>query len=152
MGLAQLRGGLMPGPPPKPTALKVLTGNPGKRRLNDAEPKPPVGAQPPAYVKADPTLLSEWHRHAARLTKLGLLTEIDDDALATLCVLQVRMKDALAVSRGEGAVLGTGVILDLAKELRMLWARFGMTPADRSRVKVEKPKPETKLSRFTVAK
>ena len=28
------------GPPPKPTALRLLQGNPGKRRLNDAEPKP----------------------------------------------------------------------------------------------------------------
>ena len=28
---------------PKPTALKVLEGNPGKRPLNDREPVPPKG-------------------------------------------------------------------------------------------------------------
>lgn len=28
---------------PKPTALKVLEGNPGKRPLNDHEPIPPKG-------------------------------------------------------------------------------------------------------------
>jgi hypothetical protein len=30
----------MRGRRPKPTRLKVLTGNPGKRRLNATEPKP----------------------------------------------------------------------------------------------------------------
>lgn len=29
---------------PKPTALKELEGNPGKRTLNDKEPKPPKKA------------------------------------------------------------------------------------------------------------
>jgi len=28
------------GPKPTPTHLKLVTGNPGKRRLNQAEPKP----------------------------------------------------------------------------------------------------------------
>jgi len=138
----------VPGPPPKPTALKILQGNPGRRPLPVGEPTPPAGAQPPDYVKADPVLLVEWHRHAGRLTKLGLLTEIDDEALGMLCLLNVRLRGLLVATAAE-TVLGTSSILDLSKELRMLWARFGMTPADRSRVKVEKPKPESKLERFT---
>jgi hypothetical protein len=28
------------GPSPKPTSLKVLQGNPGKRKINKSEPKP----------------------------------------------------------------------------------------------------------------
>ena len=31
----------MRGRKPKPTALKLLEGNPGKRRINGTEPKPP---------------------------------------------------------------------------------------------------------------
>lgn len=133
----------MAGRPPTPTALKLLRGNPGKRKLNADEPKPPVGAQPPAWLKANPVLLAEWSRHAGRLTKLGLLTEIDDDALATLCVLEVKFREIVADAPSVTA------LAFLSKELRALWSRFGMTPADRARVKVEKAKPETKLSRFT---
>jgi phage terminase small subunit len=31
------------GPAPKPTAIKRLEGNPGKRKLNEMEPKMTVG-------------------------------------------------------------------------------------------------------------
>ena len=30
------------GPAPKPTAIKILEGNPGKQKLNHNEPKPPT--------------------------------------------------------------------------------------------------------------
>src|SRR5688500_3869820 len=111
----------MPGPAPKPTALKILHGNPGKRKLNDQEPQPSVGAKPPAYIMARPALLAEWNRHAPRLTRLGLLTEIDDDALAMICILEVRLTDLLNLSDAEGAALATGTIIDISKELRALW-------------------------------
>lgn len=137
----------MPGPPPKPTALKILHGNPGCRPLNDQEPKPALGATPPDYVMAEPAVLVEWNRHAPRLLKLGLLTEIDDSALGMLCVLEVRLR-ALLKLEGMEAVPAARAILDVSKELRALWSRFGMTPADRARVKVDKPAPETKLARF----
>lgn len=132
----------MAGRPPKPTALKLLQGNPGRRKLNDQEPKPPLGAEPPAWIKNDPELLVEWKRQSPRLEKLGLLTEIDGDALATLCALEVRFR--LMVREGAGA----SSLATVAKEKRALWSRFGMTPADRVRVKVERPKPEGKLERF----
>ena len=41
------------GPAPKPTALKVLQGNPGKRKLNDSEPtfeKTDEILKPPSYL------------------------------------------------------------------------------------------------------
>lgn len=133
----------MAGRPPKPTALKLLHGNPGKRKLNDKEPKPPVGAEPPAYLKADPVLLAEWKLEAPRLTRLGLLTEIDGDVLARICVLRVRFRDALA----EGAAAST--LAAVSKELRSLELQFGMGAANRSRVKVEQPKADSKLARFT---
>jgi hypothetical protein len=132
----------MIGRPPKPTALKILQGNPGQRRLNDAEPKPPLGADPPVWLRDDPVLLAEWKRHAARLLRLGLLTEIDDDALCALTVLSVKFREMVA------AGAEANVLINITKELRAMWGRFGMTPADRSRVKVEKPAPKTKLEKF----
>jgi phage terminase small subunit len=120
----------MPGPPPKPTALKLLAGNPGKRKINREEPQPPAGAEMPKWMEGDPILVTEWKRHAPRLLKLGLLTEVDDDALATLCVLSIRLREQV------GGMAATSTIIDTSKELRALWARFGMTPADRSRVKL----------------
>ena len=132
----------MAGRPPKPTALKLLQGNPGKRKLNADEPMPPLGADVPEYLKGDPVLVAEWNRQAPRLKRLGLLTEIDDGALAVLCVLEVKFRDQVAAGASASALSFT------SKELRALWSRFGMTPADRARVKVEKPKPESKLERF----
>lgn len=132
----------MPGPPPKPTALKVLEGNPGKRRLNDREPKPTVGCRPPDWLAGE--ALVEWEKHAPRLERLGLLTEIDGEALAALCVLLVQF-----ATEAQAEEPKTSKLMFLSKELRGLWSRFGMTPADRSRVKVEKKdKPESKLQRF----
>ena len=122
----------MPGRPRTPTVLKVLRGNPGKRPLPKAEPRPAVGCEPPASVLADPVLLQEWQRHAPRLTRLGVLTEIDDDALAAMCVLQVKFRDMLEDERASPAAL-----VNVSRELRALWARFGMTPADRSKVEVK---------------
>ena len=132
------------GRPPKPTALKLLQGNPGRRKLNDQEPKPPLGCDPPPFIKNDPDLRAEWKRQAPRLERLGLLTEIDGDALATLCALEVRFR--LMLEAGDASTTALAVI---AKEKRALWSRFGMTPADRVRVKVDKPKPAGKLERFT---
>ena len=128
--------------------MKLLTGNPGKRPISAEEPKPPTGAKAPSYIASDPALLQEWNRHSTRLLPLGLLTEIDDDALGMMCLLQVRLR-ALCALIAAGEVVGAAAIIDLSKELRALWARFGMTPADRVRVKVEKPKPQSKLERFT---
>ena len=48
---------------PKPTALKVLEGNPGKRPLNDREPVPPKGTlKCPAWLL--PEAKKEWKRLA----------------------------------------------------------------------------------------
>lgn len=131
----------MAGRPPKPTTLKVLEGNAGKRKLDpELEPQPDPCEGMPAWLAKYPELVAEWNRHAPRLLALGLLTEVDDSALAALCVLEVRLRKIIDA--------GTNP-LDTIKELRAVWSRFGMTPADRARVRVAKPKaPESKLARF----
>lgn len=133
----------MAGRPPKPTALKLLQGNPGKRKLNDQEPSPFVGAVAPGYVLADPLILAEWNTEAPRLERLGILTEIDADPLGRLCVLRVRFRDAMA----EGASIA--VLSAASKEIRSLELQFGIGAANRARIKTAAPqKPDGKLKRY----
>jgi hypothetical protein len=57
---------------PKPTALKVLSGNPGKRALNKNEPKP--GGVPTCPSSLDATAKREWPSlfEREKLTQGGL--------------------------------------------------------------------------------
>ena len=66
---------------PKPTALKVLEGNPGKRPLNDHEPIPPKGElKCPSWLL--PEAKKEWKRLASSLEAMGVLTMADLTAFA----------------------------------------------------------------------
>ena len=71
----------MRGRRPKPTRLKVPTGNPGKRPMNKHEPKPePVVPDCPAEFGL--VARREWDRLASELAKLKILTALDRAALA----------------------------------------------------------------------
>jgi phage terminase small subunit len=50
----------MPGPAPKPTALKLVQGNPGKRKLNKSEPKFCGAPVCPAWITD--VARAEWKR------------------------------------------------------------------------------------------
>ena len=69
---------------PKPTALKVLEGNPGGRPLNPNEPKPAKKApRCPAWLEDEAK--KEWKRMGKTLEQMGLLTEMDMAAFAGYC-------------------------------------------------------------------
>lgn len=136
------------GPAPKPTALKRLQGNPGKRALPAGEPQPAAGGVP-----AVPRWLSEegkreWRRLAGRLWRAGLLTEADHDGLAMYCETFATWKRAEAQVRAKGEVVRTAggnviqnpylSIANRAKRDALVLAReFGMTPAARTRISVD---------------
>ena len=74
----------MRGRRPKPTRMKVLTGNPGKRPLNQTEPQPePV--IPDCPVELGPSARREWDRLVGQLASLRILTPLDRAALAAYC-------------------------------------------------------------------
>lgn len=144
----------MSGPPPTPTALKILRGNPGKRRLNRHEPKPtPSAIEPPAWLRGDRVALAIWREEAPRLLQLGLLGHVDRLLFAALC-------ERAAVYRRAAKKLRSGLthktpggriqrpeahIARAALDgLRQLAGVFGMSPADRSRLMVEPPAGERK--------
>ena len=69
---------------PKPTNLKVLEGNPGKRPLPTNEVKPQKKApRCPQWLEEDAK--REWKRMGKILEQMGLLTEMDMTAFAGYC-------------------------------------------------------------------
>lgn len=73
------------GPKPKAAALKVLTGNPGKRDI-PAEPEFSTGELvPPKWLKG--WGLEEWNRIVPELERLGLARNVSYSNLAGLCRL-----------------------------------------------------------------
>jgi phage terminase small subunit len=126
----------MAGRPPKPTALKLVQGSRIRKRKH--EPKPRVGTTAPPWLPKDAA--AEWERLSPPLLRLGLLTEVDGDAFAALCILTARLASLAQVPGSD--------VTDVTKELRQLWGRFGMTPADRVKVSVTPPKEEDELAAF----
>ena len=74
----------------KPTQLKVIEGNRGKRELPKDEPKPQPTA-PPTPKDIDTAAKKTWNRLAPIAERLGLLTEVDGDSFAALCQARSRL-------------------------------------------------------------
>ena len=80
------------GPPPKPTVIKLLQGNPGKRKLNRNEPKPDsTKPECPDWLK--PKAKIAWRRLVRQLSKMGVLAASDRDALAAYCQTYARWQE-----------------------------------------------------------
>ncbi len=149
------------GPAPKPTNLKVLAGNPGKRELNMNEPKPEIEKElpkPPAFLST--YAKKEWKRIAPVLHDMGLLTKADYAALAGYCqcydrwvtaekTIRAKMKankGQLTFATESGYVQQIpeiGISNQAMKEMRNFAKEFGLTPSSRTNLHVEKPLEET---------
>ena len=92
---------------PKPTALKKLEGNPGKRPLNELEPVPPVvSLRCPNYLL--PEARKEWRRLAPILMNLGLLTAADAVPFAGYCQAYARWREAQDEITRHGSIYKDG--------------------------------------------
>lgn len=150
------------GPLPKPAALKVLQGNPGKRALNLAD-----GVNPRVEIPSAPKHLSteakkEWKRITPLLEELGLISGLDRAALGLYCQAVGRLSEletafnakvrlqqdagmeyAEAVYEVSHAVTPSGyaqqsVLVQLIRssrqEVHRYLMHFGLSPAARARV------------------
>lgn len=146
-----------PGPKPKPTKVKKLKGNPGKRALPKNEPQPGVPTivpKPPTYLPSGAKKI--WRKEAPKLIRLGVLSELDYKAFSMCCLVLWRHEEAEKQMKKagnntlEGALSTTpsgyqeySVLLNLSHksmDLAMKYlAEFGMTPSSRSRIEVRKP-------------
>src|SRR5262245_28250904 len=134
------------GSAPKPTILKVLAGNPGKRPLNANEPKPTAGKPKcPAWLDAEAK--RKWRELVPELDRIGLLTVVDGDALAVYCEAWScfrRACESLTVN-GDTFTTDNGYLMprpevairNAARDtLKKFAALFGLDPSSRSRLAV----------------
>jgi P27 family predicted phage terminase small subunit len=131
---------------PKPTALKVKQGNPGKRALNRGEVRVEGGSiRPPAHL--GDTAKREWNRLKKRLAPAGLLTPLDADVLALYCQAYSRWVEAEEQLSRFGPVVKTKygnlvqnpylAVANRAMDQMLVYAReLGMTPSARSRIQL----------------
>jgi P27 family predicted phage terminase small subunit len=140
----------MRGRKPKPTALKVVQGNPGRRPLNKLEPKPEPG------IPVCPSWLSSkgkfaWKEISTLLGDMRVLTKADRKALELLCDAYSEYRDARAVIQKDGAtyeaITEAGSIIvrsrpevaissDAWRRVKTMLSEFGLTPSSRSRIQV----------------
>lgn len=149
----------MRGPKPQPSALKLLRGLPGKRKLAADEPQPtPVTAIPPPDW-LDPEAQAEWTRLAPMLARVGILTETDTAALTAYCDAWATWKDATQKIRKFGMVIKgkhdipmvspyVKIAHNALLHMRALLTEFGMTPSSRARVHVPTPADRAAVSKW----
>ena len=129
---------------PKPTALKVLEGNPGHRPLNKREPMP-KGRLPrcPDWLEEDAK--KEWKRLGKILAEMGMLTNLDMMASAGYCQAYARWKGAEEFITKHGDMVRTpngylqqvpqvSIAQTNLKIMLKFCEQFGLTPSARSRM------------------
>lgn len=99
------------GPPPKPTKLKIAAGNPGKRKLNEREPRPEAKAPAmPAWLSV--RAKAEWKRIVPELLRLGLLARVDLAALSGYCQAYAEVEEATRTIEKEGRICKMPIFAD----------------------------------------
>ena len=129
---------------PTPTAIKQLEGNPGKRRLNDREPR--VGKR---LLPARNGWSRRQRRSGAgsqkRCKLMGILTEVDMAAFTGYCQTYTRWKEAEEFITRHGTIVMTpsgywqqipqvSITQTFLKILNRFAEQFGLTPSSRSRI------------------
>ena len=153
---------MKPGRKPKPTALKLFEGNPGKRPLNEREPE--FTKEIPDYPEVlDDIAIKEWERIIPELKSTGTMTIVDKAALAAYCQLYSRWTQLEEDIKEEGLTVESkrynknGIMINSVtitnpkvtearltlQQVRAFCAEFGMTPSSRSRVSVKPPGKKT---------
>jgi P27 family predicted phage terminase small subunit len=148
----------MRGRKPLPSNVVRLRGNPGKRRLNDAEPRPaPRVPACPAWLGDEAS--KEWKRLAKELAGLGLLTQLDRGLLAAYCQAHALWVEAVAsiqrygtmVKSPNGYPMQSPYVAVANKQVDIMVriaSEFGMTPSSRTRIRVGEPTPADAFETF----
>jgi P27 family predicted phage terminase small subunit len=143
-------GKIMPGPPKKPTNLKVLEGMLRSRdKINEPKPRP-IAPQAPAWL---PTAAKkEWKRLAPELERVGCLTAVDGPAFAMMLLHLSNAVEAAKALKKDGLLIkddehknadGTAalrkhpacqILRDNSQAFKAYSDLFGLSPAARARI------------------
>jgi len=133
---------------PVPLALKLLRGNPGKRKLPQHEPTPDVLASDTAVPEAlldDPVAAKEWTRLVAILADTRVMTEADRAGLLALCQQwSLYLQSSASVRKSplqkhpKTGLFSVSPMVGLSQKAlnacHRLWIEFGLTPVSRTKV------------------
>lgn len=138
------------GPKTKPTILKILAGNPGKRPLPENEPHAKPGLpRCPNGMSAEGKRV--WRALGKQLADCGIVTQTDGPAFELLVAAYLEWHEAAKKVAATGPIWleqGQGKIPKFAyspywvqsqraqKQLLAILREFGMTPSARTGVKV----------------
>lgn len=141
----------MPGPPKKPTSLKLVAGNPGKRALNKREPKPTGNLYDPPDWFTDEQKTG-WV-YAIECAPFGLLKRVDRSTLVAWVVaedlhrqaVQKLNAGAMLINTPNGMPVQSPYLAIINKQAAIMLkaaSEMGFTPASRSRVEVSDDEQE----------
>ena len=150
------------GRPPKPTALKLVQGNAGKREINKREPKPKTERpKVPAYLS--PKAKTAFKNVSDLLEDMGVLTIADGMALEMMCNAYSEWRDLRKVIDKEGSTyktIGTSgdevikarpevaMAADAWKRIKSMAAEFGLTAASRTKIQVNEKEESDPLADY----
>lgn len=131
----------------KPTHLKLLQGNPGRRPLNKHEPLPKkrISRKPPKHLTA---LEREvWEDTMAEVPR-GMVRKLDMNTFETFVTSYAEFREACEAMHGEELVIVTPgglakpnplltVKREAAKMMLRAAAELGFTPSSRSKISVD---------------
>lgn len=140
---------MVKGRKPKPTHLKVIEGNRGKRDLTDREPVPRAAFPEKPELFSTEAASDCWDRTIIELHAMGILHSADHDALHVYCEAYGTWLTAQQ-SVGAGLLINRGtkkkphpvtnptwrIARDAAGMVKSLGESFGLTPAARSRIEL----------------
>ena len=138
----------MRGRKPTPTVLRIVRGNPGRRRLNTNEPKPDALDTRCPDELVDEVARKEWARGIVPAIKSGEITEVEQSMAIAHCVELAIWQSQLEEARKHPHIIRAGkneypmpnpAQVAANKTLLLLMkidAELGLTPSSRSRVSV----------------
>ena len=137
----------MAGRNPKPTSLKVIEGNRGKRALNNQEPDPEYlnDLTPPDYLTESAKVVR--NQIAQDLRNARVLTKVDVPMLHMACEAIATYRKAVAKCDqrekngdiGESSSIGYWEMVKSMsfKQAMAALQQFGMSPAARTRIAIQ---------------
>ncbi len=152
---------------PKPVPLEILKIRNSRRAENNKTAPIPSQRKPRLPAWLDDDAKKCWRNVASQLRMMGVLTRVDENALARYCQLWARWKRAelfiqkygntYPLKDNEGAVKcfqqfpEVAIAHRLALALTKMEAEFGMTPSSRSRIHVDVQPQASSLQEFLQA-